>query len=77
MDDAGRVVIPKDLRARLGWRAGQEFGDVEVGGQIVLQPPTVPMRAERRGATLVAVTEEAMPVLTADAVRDVVERTRR
>jgi AbrB family looped-hinge helix DNA binding protein len=77
MDGGGRVVIPKEFRARLGWRAGQEFEIVEVDGQIILQPPTVPMRAERRGATLVAVTEEPMPVLTADAVRDVVEQTRR
>lgn len=76
MDSGGRVVIPKDLRTRLGWAAGQEFEITEVDGQILLEP-LVPFRSERRGRTLVAVTDRPMPVLTTDVVRDVLEQTRR
>jgi len=77
MDGGGRVVIPKDVRTRLGWGPGQEFEVFEVDGQLVLEPPNVPMRAERRGATTVAVTDDPMPPLSAQAVRDVLEQSRR
>ena len=77
MDGGGRVVIPKDLRNRLGWGPGQEFEIREIDGQIVLEPPTVPMRSELRGNTLVAVTDVSMPVLTSEAVREVLEQIRR
>lgn len=77
MDGGGRVVIPKEVRTRLGWQAGQEFDIQVIDGQVVLEPPTVPMRAERRGRTVVAVTDADMPVLTTDMVRDVVEQSRR
>ena len=70
-------MIPKDLRARFGWRPGQEFEITVVDGQVVLEPPVVPMRAEMRGNTLVATTNEPMPVLTSDMVRDVLDQTRR
>jgi AbrB family looped-hinge helix DNA binding protein len=77
MDGGGRVVIPKDVRSRLGWGPGQEFEIFEVDGQLVLQPPTVPMRAVLHGATTIAVTDGPMPPLSARAVRDVLEQTRR
>ena len=77
MDGGGRIVIPKDVRARLGWGPGQEFEILEIDGRIVLEPQTVPMRAELRGATTVAVTDEPMPILTSEAVRDVLEWIRR
>jgi AbrB family looped-hinge helix DNA binding protein len=77
MDGGGRVVIPKDVRARMGWGPGQEFEIAEIDGQIVLEPPTVPMRSELRGKTYVAVTDEQMPILTSEAVRDVLEQIRR
>lgn len=77
MDGGGRVVIPKDVRARFGWGPGQEFEISVLDGQIVLEPPTVPMRAELRGKTLVAVADEPMPDLTSDMVRDVLEQIRR
>ena len=77
MDGGGRVVIPKDVRARFGWGPGQDFEITEVDGQLVLEPPTVPMRAERHGNTLIAVTDEPMPALTSDMVRDVLDQIRR
>jgi AbrB family looped-hinge helix DNA binding protein len=77
MDGGGRVVIPKDVRTRLGWGPGQEFEIFEVDGQLVLEPPTVPMRAELRGATTVAVTDEPMPPLSSATVRDALEQIRR
>jgi AbrB family looped-hinge helix DNA binding protein len=77
MDGGGRVVIPKELRARLGLGPGQELEIAEVDGQILLERPSVPMRAERRGSTLVAVTDEPMPVLSSAGVREVLEQSRR
>jgi AbrB family looped-hinge helix DNA binding protein len=77
MDGGGRVVIPKDVRSRMGWGPGQEFDIVEIDGQVVLEPPSVPMRAELRGNTMVAVADAPMPVLTSEAVREVLEQIRR
>ncbi len=77
MDGGGRVVIPKDVRGRLGWGPGQEFEITEIDGRIVLEPPAVPMRAERQGKTLIAVTDESMPTLTSDMVREVLDQIRR
>ncbi len=38
LDRSGRVVIPKDIRARLGWRPGMEIVINEKGNEIVLKP---------------------------------------
>jgi AbrB family looped-hinge helix DNA binding protein len=77
MDGGGRVVIPKDVRSRLGWGPGQEFEISEVDGRVVLETPGRTMHLERRGETVVAAAEGPMPVLTTETVRDVLEHTRR
>lgn len=77
IDGAGRVVIPKALRdeARLG--AGDEI-EIELrDGRIEITPAAVPMRLAGRGAGALVEAEAAMPTLTADLVRDTLERTRR
>jgi AbrB family looped-hinge helix DNA binding protein len=77
IDAAGRVVVPKALRDEVGLRAGQDI-DVSVrDGRIEISPATTPMRLVRRKGVPVAEPEGTLPQLTADIVRDTLERVRR
>lgn len=77
IDGAGRVVIPKPVRDEARLEAGAEI-DVEFrDGRIEITPAGVPMRLARHGSATVVEAEGSMPVLTADDVRDALERTRR
>jgi AbrB family looped-hinge helix DNA binding protein len=50
LDKSGRVVLPKPLRQRLGFRAGTTFEAVEASGGLLLRPITQgPSLVERRG----------------------------
>ena len=77
IDSAGRVVIPKDLRERLGLTGGQEVEVRERGGHIEIEAAVVPMRLEERQHGVVAVPAEALPPLTDEIVRATLERVRR
>ena len=77
IDAAGRIVIPKVLRDELGLSDGQEVEIVGRDGRLELDVPATPLKLERRGPITVAVPERALPQLTADQVRDALERTRR
>ncbi len=77
IDSAGRVVIPKAVRDEARLEAGAEI-DVEFrDGRIEIAPVGVSMRLAGHGHATVVEAEGSMPVLTADDVRDVLERTRR
>ncbi len=77
IDGAGRVVIPKAIRDSLGLRPGEEIEIVLSDGRVVIEPIGTPVRlAEERGV-LVAVPDGELPPLTAELVRDTIERTRR
>ena len=77
MDAAGRVVIPKDLRERLGIRRGRALEIRERDGRIEIEPVPTSMTLVRRSSGTVAVPGERLPPLTDDLVRDTLERTRR
>jgi AbrB family looped-hinge helix DNA binding protein len=77
IDSAGRVVIPKDLRGRLGLRRGTRVEIREREGHIEIHAATVPMALMKRGKGSVAVPEDELPPLTDEIVRDTLERTRR
>jgi AbrB family looped-hinge helix DNA binding protein len=77
IDAAGRIVVPKSLREALGIRPGQVL-EIRAGeGRLEIEIAPTPMRLEKRGKGVVAVPEEALPALTAEQVRETLERTRR
>jgi AbrB family looped-hinge helix DNA binding protein len=50
LDKSGRVVLPKPLRQRLGFRAGTTFEAMEASGGLLLRPVTQrPSLVERNG----------------------------
>jgi len=77
IDAAGRLVIPKELRSRLGLTAGQELEISERDGRIEIEPPSAKISLVDRGNGLVAVPDRALPPLTDEIVRDTLERVRR
>lgn len=77
IDAAGRVVIPKAIRDELGLTSGAELELTVVDRRIEIETPATPMRLEEREHGVAAVTDREMPVLTAENVRDALERSRR
>jgi AbrB family looped-hinge helix DNA binding protein len=77
IDAAGRVVIPKALRDALRLTAGQPLEIEEHDGRLEIAPAPTPMHLVDEGDGVAAVADAAMPVLTADMVRETLERVRR
>jgi hypothetical protein len=71
------MVVPKDFRDALGITGPTEVEVALVDGHLEIDVPSTPVRFEQRGRGLVAVADAEMPPLTAEMVRDVLERTRR
>lgn len=77
IDAAGRLVIPKSLRQALGLKAGQVL-EIKAGdGRLEVEIAATPMRLKKRGKGAVAVPDAALPALTAEQVRETLERVRR
>ena len=77
LDAAGRIVIPKALRQTLGLRPGQAL-DIRAGdGRLEIEIAATPMQLKKRGKGVVAVPDAELPALTAQQVRDTLERVRR
>ncbi|MGH9113312.1 MAG: AbrB/MazE/SpoVT family DNA-binding domain-containing protein [Acidimicrobiales bacterium] len=77
IDRAGRIVVPNSLRDSLGLAPGQPL-DISVrDGRLEIEPISTPMPLVRQGGRLVAVPEIDVPPLTADIVRDTLDRVRR
>ena len=57
--------------------AGQPLEITEQDGRLEIVPTATPMRLVDEGDGVAAVTDVDMPVLTADMVRDTLERVRR
>jgi AbrB family looped-hinge helix DNA binding protein len=77
IDSAGRIVIPKALRDRLGLDPGRAVEIRERDGRIEIEPAPTPMSLARRPGGPVAVPAEALPPLTDEQVRATIERVRR
>jgi AbrB family looped-hinge helix DNA binding protein len=77
IDAAGRIVVPKPLRDQLGVQPGQVL-ELEVrDGRLEVEIAPVEMRLERGPYGPVAVAAEPLPTLSAEVVRETLERTRR
>jgi AbrB family looped-hinge helix DNA binding protein len=77
IDAAGRIVVPKPLRQALGLKPGQPL-EIRAGdGRLEIEIAPTPMKLQKRGKGVVAVPETELPPLTADQVRDTLERVRR
>ncbi|MGH7413758.1 MAG: AbrB/MazE/SpoVT family DNA-binding domain-containing protein [Candidatus Rokuibacteriota bacterium] len=77
LDAAGRLIVPKPLRDVLGLKPGQAL-EIRAGdGRLEIEIAPTPMRLRKRGKGLVAVPDAELPALTAEQVRDTLERVRR
>lgn len=77
MDTAGRIIVPKSLREALGLKPGQPL-EIRAGdGRLEIEIAATPMKLHKRGKGIAAVPEVQLPALTADRVRDTLERLRR
>ena len=77
MDAAGRIVVPKSLRLALGMVPGQPLEFRAGDGRLEVEIAATPMRLEVRGRGVVAIPDTKLPALTAEPVRDTLERVRR
>jgi AbrB family looped-hinge helix DNA binding protein len=77
IDIAGRIVVPKALREALQLRAGQPLEARVSDGRLEIEPAPAPIRLVKRGKGVVAIPDTTLPKLTADEVRDTMERLRR
>jgi AbrB family looped-hinge helix DNA binding protein len=77
IDAAGRIVVPKSLRQALGLKPGQSLEMRAGDGRLEIEIAATPMKLHKRGKGVVAVPETELPPLTADQVRDTLERVRR
>ncbi len=73
IDDAGRLVIPKDIRRESGIKPGMPLEVRWENGTIAITPAPLPVKLERKGRLLVAVPTKDTPSLSTDTV----ERTRK
>ena len=77
LDNAGRLVVPKALRQALGLKAGQAL-EIRAGdGKLEIEIAPTPMQLKKLGKGVVAVPQEELPELSADQVRETLERVRR
>lgn len=77
IDSAGRIVVPKAIREELALYGGQEVEVTAVDGRIEIEVPSSQMHFEKRGSVLVAIPDVPVPPLTAELVREILEKVRR
>ena len=77
IDRAGSLVIPKALRKSIGLVDGGRVEVIESDGSLVISPKPVAKRLVERGGVVVCVPDEPVPTLMAEAVRDLLESSRR
>jgi AbrB family looped-hinge helix DNA binding protein len=77
IDAAGRIVVPKVLRERLGLVGGRVVDIRERDGRLEIEPAPTPMALVGRRGGRVAVPAKKLPPLTDELVRETIEQTRR
>lgn len=77
IDAAGRLVVPKSLRAELGITGPTEVEVISADGRLELSVPDVPAHVEMRDGFAVIVPERPVLPMTPEAVRKALEDVRR
>ena len=77
IDAAGRIVVPKVLRERLGLAGGRALEIREREGHLEIEPVATPMSLVKRRGGRVAVPARKLPPLTDEIVRETLEHIRR
>jgi AbrB family looped-hinge helix DNA binding protein len=77
IDSAGRLVVPKAIRERLGLSGGERVDIAERDGAIVISRARDGVQLVQTEGGLLTAASPDLPGLGADDVRDLLERTRR
>ena len=77
IDAAGRMVLPKALRAELGITGPAEVELLSADGHLELSVPDTPAHVEMRDGLAVIVPDRPVRSMTADDVRKALEAVRR
>jgi AbrB family looped-hinge helix DNA binding protein len=77
IDAAGRLVIPKPIRDRLGLRGNQQVEIIERDGRIEIEPAPTDVELVREGSVLVARPQRPVPPLSDEIVRETLDHVRR
>jgi len=76
IDGAGRIVIPKRIRDRLGLGGGAPVTIAEHDGVVEIRPSHLDVTLVRKGSVTVFEPTVQLPPIDADDVRSTVERLR-
>jgi AbrB family looped-hinge helix DNA binding protein len=68
IDNAGRLVIPSVVRRAAGIQPGMPLEVRYRDGRVEIEPAPLPVRLERRGRWMVAITEMMVPPLSVESV---------
>lgn len=76
IDNVGRMVIPKSLRAELGITGPTEVEIVSADGCLELSVPDIAARLEMQDGLAVIVSDTPVPPMSAEDVREALDRVR-